>query len=255
MALVATAKLQKQKGKMLHNNEYADTYHKFVLAALSAERETEEETNPYLAKKGFDNPLHIVITSNSGLCGSYNMDLLKYVQANISKDEPIFAIGTYGIKWLMNNDYLVVKQYSELEDLKPGKINVLIDDILTLYINDEISSIDIIYTQYVNTLTFVPTTFDLLPVELSIDVEPTDILLEPSRDEVINQLMPQYVSSLIYSTFLQAKTSEQAARRSAMDAANQNADTLINDLQLTYNQARQAAITQEMNEITAGSQK
>ena len=81
----------------------------------------------------------------------------------------------------------------------------------------------------------------------------TEILLEPSREEVLNQLIPMYVSSQIYATFLQAKTSEHAARRSAMDSANKNADDLISELQLTYNQARQAAITQEMNEITAGT--
>lgn len=255
MALVATAKLQKQKGKMLNNYEYAEEYYKFVLAALSADKGKGEESNPFLAKKDFDNPLHIIITSNSGLCGSYNMDLLKYVQKTVPKDEPIFAIGNYGIKWLFNNDYTVVKQFDELEDLKPSKINRMIDDILTLYLKNEISSIDIIYTQYINTLTFLPTTFSLLPIDVSIHIQPTEIILEPSREEILNQLMPQYVSSMIYSTFLQAKTSEQAARRSAMDAANQNAEELIESLQLTYNQARQAAITQEMNEITAGSQK
>lgn len=253
MALVATAKLQKQKNAMIVNNAYAENFHRFILSALSAKIEGEE-TNPYLTQSDVDNPLHIVITSNSGLCGTYNMDLLKYVEENISKDEPIFAIGNYGIKWLDANGYLVVKRYSDLDSLKPGTINTLIYNILTLYTNNEISKIDVIYTQYVNSLTFIPSTYQLLPLHISEDIIESDILLEPSRDAVLNQLVPQYVSSMVYSTFLQAKTSEQAARRSAMDGANQNADKLINELQLSFNQARQANITQEMTEIIAGSQ-
>ncbi|HPX32254.1 MAG TPA: ATP synthase F1 subunit gamma [Erysipelotrichaceae bacterium] len=252
MALVATAKLQKQKNKMIENNEYADIYHTFLLAALSAKREGEE-TNLYLKPSTIDNPAHIIITSNSGLCGSYNQDLLKYVEKHISKDEPIFAIGTYGIKWLKANNYMVIKEYNEWQDLEPAKINQLITDLLILYQNDMLSSIDVIYTQYVNALTFLPTTFHLLPIKISGELIETEMLLEPSREEVLNQLIPMYVSSQIYSTFLQAKTSEHAARRSAMDNANKNADDLINELELTYNQARQAAITQEMNEITAGT--
>ncbi len=252
MALVATAKLQKEKNKMIENNEYADIYHTFLLAALSAKSEGEE-TNLYLKPSVVDNPAHIIITSNSGLCGAYNQDLLKYVEKHISKHEPIFAIGTYGIKWLKANDYMVIKEYNEWQDLEPAKINQLITDLLILYQNDMLSSIDVIYTQYVNALTFLPTTFHLLPIKTSATRIETEMLLEPSRDEVLNQLIPMYVSSQIYATFLQAKTSEHAARRSAMDNANQNADDLINELELTYNQARQAAITQEMNEITAGT--
>ena len=254
MSLVATAKMQKQKKAMEVNNSYAENYYRFLLAALSAHKDGEVETNPYLVQSHVDNPLHIVISSNSGLCGSYNQDLFKYIEEHIAKDEPIFVIGSYGLKWLMANDYLVVKSYTDLDDLKPFRINSLIYDIMKLYSADEISSIDIVYTQYVNSLTFVPSIYRLLPIE-NEGIEESDIILEPSRDEVINRLIPMFVSSMIYSTFLQAKTSEQAARRSAMDGANRNADNLISRLQLEYNQARQAGITQEMTEIIAGSQK
>ncbi len=253
MALVSTAKLQKQKNSMFANNEFADNYFQFLLAAIAARSDEDEETNAFLQSREYiDNPLHIVITSNSGLCGSYNMDLLKYVEQNVPKTEAIFAIGAYGYKWLMNNDYLVVKGITELDDLRPQLINTLIDNVLKLYTAGEISSIDIIYTQYVNSLTFVPSTFNLLPIERPDDLETTDMILEPSRDEVINNLVPKFVASTIYATFLQAKTSEQAARRAAMDAANTNADNLIDELQLSFNQARQASITQEMTEIIAG---
>ena len=254
MSLVATAKLQKERSKLFANNSYADVFRQLMDKALRASFEGEE-TNKFLINSNVDNPLHIVFTSNSGLCGSYNMELLKFVEKNITKDEPIFAIGTYGIRWLMNNDYLVVKQIDELNDFHPSVINKLIDNIMELYANDEISSIDIFYTDYINTLKYEPKIFPLLPITYDREKACEDTLLEPSRDELLNKLIPQFISSQIYEKFLESKISENAARRMAMDGANQNADELISSLEIKYNQARQTAITQEMNEITAGSLK
>ena len=252
MSLVATAKLQKQRGKMAENDVYMQRYLELLLTALSSE-ELDESANMYFQKRDFHNPLHIVITSNSGLCGSYNMDLLKYVEKNISKDEAIFAIGTYGIKWLDSNDFMVIKRFTDLDNLNPRVMEMLIYDILELYKHNEISSIDIVYTQYVNTLTFEPSTYQLLPISLSVPMEKKPIELAPSGEEVLNILIPKYISAVVYDTFLEAKTSEHASRRSAMESANKNAQNLIEEISLSYNQARQATITQEVNEITAGA--
>ena len=252
--LVATVKLQKYNNKTLQNGEYAKNLKRFIMAALSAEG-PEIENNPYLVDTNVNNPLYVVITSNSGLCGSYNLEVLKYVDENVPRDVPIFAIGTIGYNWLMKNDYLVVKKYDELEDLQPRILNQLIDNMLILFTKYEISEINVVYTKYINTLTYKPTTLKLLPFEQSEELEREEILLEPSRDEVLNSLIPMYVSSQLYVAFLEAKTSENAARRNAMNMANKNAEKLINELQLNYNKARQAAITQEMNEIVASSQR
>ena len=255
MSLVATAKLQKERSRLFANNKYASVFEELLYKALCARFEGEE-TNKFLVPSKVDNPLHIVFTSNSGLCGAYNQDLLKFFAANVNKDEPIFAIGTYGIRWLINNDYMVVKKIDELNDFHPATINRLIDNIMELYKNDEISSIDIFYTDYVNTLKYEPRIYKLLPIIYDRSVmDETDLFLEPSRDELLDKLIPLYVSSQIYEKFLESKISENAARRMAMDGANQNADSLISDLEIRYNQARQSAITQEMNEITAGSLK
>ncbi len=253
MLLVATAKLQKERSRLFANNSYASAYEELLYKALCAKFDGNE-TNKYLTKSNINNPLHIVFTSNSGLCGSYNLELLKFVEKNIKKDEPIFAIGTYGIRWLMNHDYMVVKKIEELNDFHPSSINRLIDNIMKLYANDEISSIDIYYTDYVNTLKYEPRIYPLLPIIYDRnEIDETDLLLEPSRDEVLDKLIPMYISSQIYEKFLESKISENAARRMAMDGANQNADNLIAELDIRYNQARQSAITQEMNEISAGS--
>ena len=252
MALVATAKLQKQKGRMTENNTYSNKYYEMILNAVSAPK-PEKEDNAYLISNNADNPLHIIITSNSGLCGSYNNDLLKYVEKHIDKKDPIFAIGEYGIEWLDNNNYMVIRRINQIEDVQPAVIGKLINDVLVLYRQKEISSIDIVYTQYINTLSFEPSMYQLLPLDPPSYLETKDIEMVPDRNTMLNYLIPQYVSSVIYATFLEAKTSENAARRSAMDNANKNAQDLIERLSLEYNQARQTAITQEVNEITAGA--
>ena len=250
--LVATVKLQKYNLKTQLNEEYAKNLKRFIMHALKG-KGPEVEDNPYLVRNEISNPLYIVITSNSGLCGSYNLEVLKFVEKNVSKDVPIFAIGTIGYNWLMKNDYLVVKRYDELEDLQPTILNTMIDNILLLFSKFEMNEINVVYTKYINTLTYTPTLMKLLPLEMENEETDEMLLLEPSRNEVLNELIPMYVSSQIYVAFLEAKTSENAARRNAMNQANKNADKLINELQLYYNKARQAAITQEMNEIVASS--
>ena len=252
--LVATVKLQKYNNKTLSNEEYAKNLRRFILAALRG-KSPEVEDNPFLIDASVHNPMYIVITSNSGLCGSYNLEVLKYVKETVSKDVPIFAIGTIGYNWLLKNDYLVVKKYDELEDLQPKILNSLIDDLLLLYIEYEISEIKVVYTKYINTLVYEPTTLNLLPFEAHEKMGEDELLLEPSRNEVLNRLIPMYISSQIYVAFLQAKTSENAARRNAMNLANKNADELLDELTLNYNKARQAAITQEMNEIVASTRR
>jgi len=251
--LVATVKLQKYNRKTVQNTAYAADLLKFISAAVKGKRPKVED-NPYLIQTKVDNPLYVVITSNSGLCGSYNQEILRFVVENVPKDVPIFAIGTTGYNWLLKNDYLVVKKYDELEDVQPKILNSLCDNLMHLYRTDEISEINVVYTTYVNTLTYQPTMMRLLPFQ-SEQVETTDIFLEPSRNEVLNRLIPMYVSSQIYVCYLDAKTSENAARRNAMSMANKNADQLIGDLRLSYNKARQAAITQEMNEIVASTRR
>ena len=241
--LVATVKLQKYNTKTRLNEEYSKNLRRFIMLALKG-KGPEVEDNPYLVSHDIQNPLYIVITSNSGLCGSYNLEVLKFVEEHVSKDVPIFAIGTIGYNWLMKNDYLVVKRYDELEDLQPSILNTMIDNILTLYTQFEMNEINVVYTKYINTLTYEPTLMKLLPLQMANEDETDEtLLLEPSRNEVLDELIPMYISSQIYVAFLEAKTSE----------ANKNADKLINELQLYYNKARQAAITQEMNEIVASS--
>ena len=129
MELVATAKLQKQRRKMESNNNYAYNYHKVLMSAVSS-CEIDLSSNRYFIKPKQDKPLYIIVTSNSGLCGSYNMDLLKYVTKTVSKEDKVVAVGNYGIKWLNNNKFNVIREYDRMDDLNPHDINYLITDIL-----------------------------------------------------------------------------------------------------------------------------
>ncbi len=251
MELVATAKLQKLKKRMEQNNYYADYYRQMLFTVCSSDAFQESESIYF--HRSEKNTLHIIATSDSGLCGSYNLELLKYAEKILNKDDPILSVGSYGTKRLKANGYNVVNEFEHFDDLLPSEINRLIADVLKMYKNEQIGKVDIIYTQYINTLNYKPTALNLLPLNVEMFKEKSAVLLEPDCTSVLEQLGPMYISSQVYAAFLQAKTSEQASRRAAMDNANRNADELIDELRLSFNQARQAAITQEMNEITAGT--
>ena len=150
------------------------------------------------------------------------------------------------------------------DNLSYGHIQREADRMIQAYHDNEIAGIQVLYTRFVNTLTFDPSIMTLLPIVAdhkpqNIGVAEAehltqDIIFEPDAITLIDQLVPMYVQSLMYSLWLESKTSEQAARRMAMDNATDNAEELIDDLVLKYNQSRQAAITQEITEIVAGAE-
>ncbi len=252
MQLVATAKLQKLKRRMEQNDIYAKEF-KDVLSMVWASEQFLSKDNAFFNSNPNGSKLFIVITSDSGLCGSYNPELLKYARNLISKEDKIVTIGILGAKQLKNEGYDIIREFEGFDDLSANEVNEFLGYILNYYIEEKLSSLEIIYTSYINTLTYKPTCEKLLPMVVEEVEEKKPILLQPSSEKIIERLVPMYINSQIYAILLQAKSSEQAARRAAMDNANRNADELIDELRLSFNQARQAAITQEMNEITAGT--
>lgn len=252
MQLVATAKLQKLKRRMEQNDIYARQF-KDVLSMICASEQFISKDNAFFNSNPNGNKLFIVITSDSGLCGSYNPELLKYARNLISKEDKIVTIGILGAKQLKTEGYDIIREFEGFNDLSASEVNEFLGYVLNYYIEEKLSSLEIIYTSYINTLTYKPTCEKLLPMVIEESEEKKPILLEPNSEKIIERLVPMYINSQIYAILLQAKSSEQAARRAAMDNANRNADELIDELRLSFNQARQAAITQEMNEITAAT--
>lgn len=258
MELIATTKLQKQKNLMENNREYA-THLRNTVCQILADNDNVE--NKYLKHVEDTHPLVILFTSDMGLCGGYNSNELKFLSEVIeNKEIPLVVIGTKGLPWLKTKGYHVENEYISSDNLSYMELSKIITGVLERYVNKEITSIRIVYTKFVNSVSFVPTQAKLLPItkedmksENSSTGPYVETLFEPNPDAILNDLIPMYVKSLFYSYYLETKTSEQASRRMAMENATDNAEELIETLTLKYNQARQAAITQEITEIVGGA--
>ncbi len=253
MHLIANAKLLKIRNQMERNREYSkvllDTLHS-ILANNS------DLDNAFLKPKTSPKTLSIVFSSDLGLCGGYNGNMLKYADSILSKEDPVMVIGSKGRSWLSSRGYSIINDYLDSDSLDYGKSTELINRAINMYLNNEIGRVQVIYTEFINAMTFKPTAETLIPVDkkaLQHEENHQETIFEPSVDEVCNQLIPLTLQAGLYSLWLQTKTSEQASRRVAMESATDNAEELQEKLILEYNQARQAAITQEITEIVAGA--
>lgn len=252
MQLVATSKLKKQKAYMEENREYASYLKEISADILSS---VEGSMHPYLMKNDADKPYTIAFTSDMGLCGGYNANVYRMLQSEIAKEDPIVMIGSRGCSWIHNKGYTVVDMLGDLEDDDCyADLVQIADHALELYRKKEISEIRILYTKFMNSVSFEPVLMTLLPIpkEEGTKKEHKETLFEPKGDKILDDLVPLYIRSLLYSCYLETKTSEQASRRMAMESATDNADELKQTLELQFNQARQAAITQEITEIVGG---
>ena len=253
MQLVASSKLTRQKQAMEENREYALALQELLTLVL---RSADEKSIYLNAEK--EKPNYVfVITSDMGLCGGYNANLFKMIQTHLNKEDLIVMVGSRGINWIKSRDYTVHKELSDLnEDIVYGALSQCMEEALELYENRKISSIQILYTHYKNTLTFIPELETILPVSKKEEKEHklrSETIFEPGKEEMLENVIPMAAKSVLYSKFLESKTSEQASRRMAMESATDNANELQEALELAFNQARQAAITQEITEIVGGA--
>lgn len=252
MRLVAISKLQKIKARYLKNKPYSETLADVIRKVLS---HTDGNTHPMMDMKIVDDkPLMVVFTSDLGLAGGYNQAIFKQLTQE-NKETHLVWIGSKGYSKFKNDEYNIVNTQIQSDHLHYKEILELGQDILERYRRKEITSIRILYTQYVNATTYDVAVQQVLPVEFEVDKEESyqEIIFEPSASELLDQLIPRYVISELYRTFMSAKTSEYSSRRVAMENATDNAQELIDDLQLEYNKVRQAAITQEITEIVSGT--
>ena len=251
MQLVAASKYTRQKERMKQNKEYAH-YLKEVLEQILANLTTFD--NPYLVENADAPTLTIVFTSDMGLCGAYNANVYRLLQAECPQDEQLVMLGTQGAVWAKSHQRNVVEEYIQVEDDNYALLAQLAESALAKYRNQEIGKIRIVYTEFINPLRFEPKIVTLLPVEkVEKKGASADTIFEPSEEEILNDLIPMSIKSLVYSYYLETKTSEQASRRTSMETATDNAEDLKSTLELAYNQARQAAITQEITEIVGGA--
>ena len=260
MKLVSTVKLQRAKQRAEQSKTYFNCMYETVTSMLA---KSGSLNHPYLNKAESGKKAVIVITSNRGLAGGYNSNVVKLItQGDFRKDElEIYAIGKKGRDALNRNGYHIMEENSEIIE-EPSYVDAMAisSKLLDAYAKGEISEIYLAYTGFKNTVVHVPTLLKLLPVEASAEAETEKepeskamMNFEPEDDEALDMIIPKYITSLIYGGLVEAVASENGARMQAMDSATSNAEEMIDHLSLMYNRARQGSITQELTEIIAGA--
>lgn len=257
MEMIANAKLFKQRNAMEANREYAMRLRETINQIIARNPGIE---SPYTkAKKGVDAKLTIVFCSDMGLCGAYNMNILRHVRATVKKEDPIILVGTSLYRSLTQEGFnLQNKEPLESDKVTPQEVRDYVQAAVTLFNENKIGEIEIIRTRFVNTMSFQPETIQILPCELDepeVQEGPmVETLFEPDAATILAEVMPMMLADMVYSSWMESTTSEQGSRRMAMKTATDNADELSEELLLEYNKARQAAITQEITEIVGGSE-
>lgn len=262
MKLVSTVKLQRAKLKAEKLQTYFDCMYQTVMNMLERSGDMD---HPYMKPNGSPKKAVIVITSNRGLAGGYNSNVVKLItNQDWNKDDvAIYAIGKKGRDTLNRRGYSIVSDESDMiNEPLYSDAQKLSDELLNDFAAGEIGEIYLAYTHFKNTVSHIPTLLKLLPVDLDetadrVSNSPEDKTLmnyEPEETEALNMIIPKYVTSLIYGALVEAVASENGARMQAMDSATSNAEEMIGSLELQYNRARQGHITQELTEIIGGAE-
>ena len=259
MKLVSTVKLQKAKS----HAEQTDPYFNYMYHTVSSMLAKSGNINhPYLTGGDSTKKAVVVITSNRGLAGGYNSNIVKLITGNedLKKDDlEIYAVGGKGVEGLSRRGYHIVSDDSAIMEAPSyPDAAALCKKVLDSFAKGEIGEIYLAYTHFKNTVSHEPKLIRLLPVDIKAQEETdeaSNVLMnyEPNEEEALDMIIPKYVTSLFYGALVEAVASENGARMQAMDSATSNAEDMISDLSLKYNRARQGSITQELTEIIAGA--
>ena len=255
MKLVSSVKLRTWKSKMIANKRFAD---EILATANDVLCYLQDIENPFI--NGYSNAtknLYVVVSSSLGLCGAYNTNIFKLSHANIKKEDDAIILGKKGIIHFANDQFNKLTDFENFDSIKSAvMVKSLARHLVKLYSTGQYKEVHIIYTEYRNPIVFTSKDLRLLPLA-SVDSKESCVgyppLLEPSKEELLEKLVPFIINNVTYSCILEAEVCEQAARNNAMENATDNAEELLNDLQIEFNKARQDAITQEIVEIAAAA--
>lgn len=262
MQMVSAAKLQKAESHAKAFQTYAEKVRKITTDLVSSDNEPAK--NPMMIKREVKKTGYLVITSDRGLVGGYNSNILKSVISNIRKrhtnesEYTILALGGTGADFFKARNVKVSYVLRGLSDQPTfEEVRAIVTEAVEEYQAEEFDELYVCYNHHVNSLVSDARMEKMLPIsfEESGPQKPSleTFELEPDRETILNQLLPQYAESMIYGSIVDAKTAEHAAGMTAMRTATDNAHSVINDLTIQYNRARQASITQEITEIVAGA--
>ncbi|MBO5952951.1 MAG: ATP synthase F1 subunit gamma [Oscillospiraceae bacterium] len=256
MEMVASSKLRKAQAQVLNSRPYFEILYSTINDIVDSNREV---SSPYLIQRPVKKTAYVVIAGDRGLAGGYNSNVLKLAYAEMEgKEVTVLPIGKKALDFYKARKLpLLSEQYREAEDLSVGDCFTIAKQVSRAYLDGQIDEIRVAYTNFVSVLSQTPATLRLLPLLRQTTGREgkvsSDILYEPDCVEVFDAIIPEYLGGVLYGALCESRAAEQAARRTAMDSATQNADEMIQDLSLKFNRARQAAITQEITEIVAGA--
>lgn len=264
MEMVAASKMRKVQDNMTQTRPYAENMRKVISHVASGSLEYQ---HPYLQQREPKRVAYIIISSDRGLCGGLNSNLFKKVLEEMEQwsakgvEVETTLIGSKAISFFQRGGNVIAQTSGlgdapKLEDIL-GTVNAMLGH----YDEGKIDSLYLVYNQFVNTMVQAPTTLQLLPHPSDSEADGEakkerrwDYIYEQAPRDILSELLHRYIESQVYQGIVESIACEQAARMVAMKAATDNAGQLIDDLQLVYNKARQAAITQELSEIVSGAQ-
>ena len=256
MEMVAASKLRRAQAQVLSSRPYFEILYSTINDIVDS---TRDFSSPYLTKRPVKKIAYVVIAGDRGLAGGYNSNILKLVMSEIQgKDVTVLPIGKKAVDFFNAKKVPVMtSNYAEAESVSLGDCFTMAKRLCKQYLNGEFDEIHVAYTNFVSVLSQTPASLRMLPLlreETGREgTAESDMLYEPDSVEVFNAIVPEYLGGIVYGALCESRAAEQAARRTAMDSATQNAEDMIADLSLKFNRARQAAITQEITEIIAGS--
>lgn len=267
MKMVSAAKLRRAQDAILQMRPYAGKL-KEILGNVTSSSDAASG-GAFSKEKPVRNVLMIVITSNRGLCGAFNSNVIKLAARTISEKYPeqkrsgnvqILSIGKKGADFFRKNGYKIFDNKSELFDgLNYDKTSLVADSIMKEFIAGKFDAVEIFYNQFKNTATQIVTAEQYLPVakpaqDKQVKKTALDYIYEPNQEEIVKDLIPKALKVQLYKALLDSNASEHGARMTAMHKATDNAQELLKELKLTYNKARQATITKEILEIVGGAE-
>ncbi|BCV25385.1 MAG TPA: ATP synthase F1 subunit gamma [Firmicutes bacterium] len=258
MKMISAAKLQKAQRQVQEARPYARKIRE-ILRDLEAQQ--GEFEHPLLKERPVRRACYVVLTADQGLCGGYNTNVLHEAAFAVGQDEAeveVITVGAKARRFFHELGYPLAATYPSCPDKVTFlTVRPLADRVSSDFTAGRYDAVYFVYTRFYSAVTQKPVVRRVLPVETEEVEGPiayrSIYQLEPNEEEVLNRLLPRYVSATIYRIFLEAKAAEHGARVTAMDAATDNAEELLGQLTLSYNRARQAAITEELTEIIAGA--
>jgi F-type H+-transporting ATPase subunit gamma len=264
MHMVSNSKLKRAEENARKFHPYMDKIQEAVQAIASGDNTS---SHPMLRERPVKRTGYVIITSDSGLAGPYNANIIKEITGRVSErhnDNPdsydLFVIGRMGYEFLENRGYNITNHRIGLDDQPSfSSVKEIAQQSVAQFSNEDIDELYIVYNEYISVLEQKVSTRKLLPLSEDDAANQTQASnlstyeFEPDKESILETILPQYAESLVYGALLDAKASEHAARMTAMKAATDNAKELVDDLSLQYNRARQAAITQEITEIVGGA--